>query len=1249
MIENFDDRKLVTDFQLAKKIHKASAKSRRVFTIPHSFSPAGVSLIALSLAACGGNDETPYSQSDKDELDSEITTYEIAIYGAGGPAVGDEDLTAPVAGYRDEYERLIEIEKQYENITAALDVKLTSGIDNVIGSRSGDKIAGFFGTNATLSSSDLVIDTNPGDGDVLTLTGSTFQTRLDTSLASIMVEEIHVFFDTLANASIDASGVTSASAFNIENIRENSAAGLSLTNLSNGSVINVSDFNSVTAIGDENANISIIALKATGAINTTVSGEGQSLINAPLAQTITTMSETGDATVFADAATVFYAQSTSGSINLLSKVNAYTRAISTFEGNVTVNTPLADRVLATTTGEGSVSVIAEGDSGITVAGGSIAVMLENFDETKKATIKATGTSNSTGVDDVLSIVSGDDFTVQNKSGDPIDVISINPTKEITATFEESAASTYTGNASVTLQGDHSVFNSATITGSKVVITAMDADTDLSKTFGPVDLNATSIQNGGGASILLLNENAQLILSADQTNGLEINADDDLANENLSGTLNLTLAVDQSGTIVVDESNTTRDGFDRINIKAQGDQDTPFHLVSSPQTKVTLSGAYNFTLDDNSIADEFDASGLSGDSLGLSGILIASQTPNLLKIYGGSGNDKITSADTSSTADVSGGPGDDIITISANYAGIVDGGIGVDTLNISSVVDLSSATLTNFEFIDLKANNTILPANSISGQTISISSTGGAAVLSFDKIHLTLNLSNLSFLDPNVSIIVNFETNKDSDLPGNAPLVFTGTSANEFITGHRGNDNLTGGEGSDYISGGAGADIINLIETTSASDTVVINAVVGTSGDSGRNPVSGNGNDTGDDTITGFAISTDVLKIVANDVSGFAHGSDTTIGTAGGVDDGTAASFLATVGLIELNQSVDNSWNDAGDIAITFSAVTGTFNETNFEAALQYDLTLTNAGGSVTTGDKNDTITGGGGADTITGGAGADAIDGGAGADVFLIAAAADHAVGETIVGGANADTIRFTSATANETLTLLAGVTDADNEITVEISDAAGVNTGTTALNVNADALADTLAVTLIGNDGDNVLVGNAIADTITGGGGADTINGGAGADTISLGTADAATDLVDIVGINAVADGDTIYEFATTSDELALTNTAGVVDGTDAGALVNVAGLAGLTIDDIIADTEANLALNTVGALGGGGAEDQSAVFLNGGYAFATDTGELYYDPDGDFSADAVLVATLYSTSIGGADTAVLAVAGDFQFGVPG
>ena len=67
-------------------------------------------------------------------------------------------------------------------------------------------------------------------------------------------------------------------------------------------------------------------------------------------------------------------------------------------------------------------------------------------------------------------------------------------------------------------------------------------------------------------------------------------------------------------------------------------------------------------------------------------------------------------------------------------------------------------------------------------------------------------------------------------------------------------------------------------------------------------VGGNGNDTGQDTITGFDLSADTLRIVGTDVIGFVHGTDTAIGTAGGTNDGTVASFTALTGLVrELDQ------------------------------------------------------------------------------------------------------------------------------------------------------------------------------------------------------------------------------------------------------------------------------------------------------------------------------------------------------------
>ena len=161
----------------------------------------------------------------------------------------------------------------------------------------------------------------------------------------------------------------------------------------------------------------------------------------------------------------------------------------------------------------------------------------------------------------------------------------------------------------------------------------------------------------------------------------------------------------------------------------------------------------------------------------------------------------------------------------------------------------------------------------------------------------------------------------------------------------------------------------MINSGAGNDVIIENAVVGTSSDSGRVIVAGNANDTGQDTFANFDLTNDTLRIVATNVSNFVHGTDTAVGTAGGADDGTASSFLATVGLVDLNHN--GNFGDPGDIVVTFNSPIGTFNEANFEARLQYILTGTSGADTITTGAGDDTITGGAGADTMTGGAGAD--------------------------------------------------------------------------------------------------------------------------------------------------------------------------------------------------------------------------------------------------------------------------------------
>ena len=145
----------------------------------------------------------------------------------------------------------------------------------------------------------------------------------------------------------------------------------------------------------------------------------------------------------------------------------------------------------------------------------------------------------------------------------------------------------------------------------------------------------------------------------------------------------------------------------------------------------------------------------------------------------------------------------------------------------------------------------------------------------------------------------------------------------------------------------------------------------------------------------------------------------------------------------------------------------------------------------------DLLTGGPGDDTLMGGMGVDTLQGGPGDDLFMIGSTLVFPVGESIDGGADTDTLRYTGAEAT-TLRLTNLVTNIER---VEIANVAGSTAGTAAINVNAAAVANGL--TLIGNNGANVLTGTSQADTLTGNGGNDKLRGGLGNDTYRINPGD--------------------------------------------------------------------------------------------------------------------------------------------------
>ena len=246
-------------------------------------------------------------------------------------------------------------------------------------------------------------------------------------------------------------------------------------------------------------------------------------------------------------------------------------------------------------------------------------------------------------------------------------------------------------------------------------------------------------------------------------------------------------------------------------------------------------------------------------------------------------------------------------------------------------------------------------------------------------------------------------------------------------------------------------------------------------------ITGNG-------ITGANIASLAAKVVGVYVSGGSGGSVTGNGilftdVGVGIYDNITPNGIA----VSDNNIVGLDFTDPSAAGIDFQPTAALVVNYTIDGSNAPDILLGAAGA--------DTLNGFSNPDLIEGRGGADTLNGGGGDDVFIIASSADHPVGETIDGGGNTDTIRFTSTTVGDTLTLRAGVI---NIFEVEISDNAGLNTGTVALNLDVSAVVGNIRLT--GNDGDNVLTGNLYENTINGGDGADTIDGGFGADSINAG-----------------------------------------------------------------------------------------------------------------------------------------------------
>jgi Ca2+-binding RTX toxin-like protein len=516
--------------------------------------------------------------------------------------------------------------------------------------------------------------------------------------------------------------------------------------------------------------------------------------------------------------------------------------------------------------------------------------------------------------------------------------------------------------------------------------------------------------------------------------------------------------------------------------------------------------------DLSLGDQVALIGGAADGLVQTGFenVDASGIGSTLNANGNGGANLITGSDGADT--IAGGAGNDILEGGAGND-TLDGGAGNDTLIGGAGSDTMTGGIGNNVFVVAGAADF--------GDSESI--VGGSGMADVIRFAGTTNGEEL-VLDADVTQVEQVVMVGTASLQVNAAgvgneLTITGNASANELTGTVYSDTLRGGAGNDtyhdVVPGGIpGADLIveapNMgTDTVRTSFTYTLGANLENLVLLGSEDIDGFGN-TLNNVITGNGSANLLGGGAGNDTLAGGGGQDTLNGDAGNdrlvvsvttgevvaADGGAGADTLALHGsasgavMVDLGAGASDQVSFAGDEGV----------QSNFEHVDASGLTagsILNAQGSglanlLTGSNDGDTLDGGGNNDTLVGGAGGDNLQGGGGNDLFLIGSG-EHEDLETVNGGSGFDIIRFTS-TIEGALALSSNVQLIEQ---VVIGSAAGATIGITALDVDASAVGGELGLTIIGNNGANVITGTDQNDTLNGNGGDDSLVGGLGNDSL--------------------------------------------------------------------------------------------------------------------------------------------------------
>jgi hypothetical protein len=732
---------------------------------------------------------------------------------------------------------------------------LTTAGDTVNGTAGNDTITG---TGTTYTTGDLIVDASSADADVMTVT-FTGDSEAVPTIAGI--ETMNFNLDAVATAAtggipgdtaltfgMDLNGINGGNVVMGVTKSPSTVTGYAVENVSDGTTVSSAlTATRVSAEADADITLNLTAattnlltaqtgtadnltVVATGSGILTVSDadaeEAISLTNAGGGVTVTDLSaatdtlsslviSAGGAVTIADSNNIgpVTVTTTSGNITVggTDFDASTTVSLTTAAGDITANADDAVTSLtASATGDGgAVSAAADGDITINSAALAETITLTATGGIVLTTSEAAGTLVLTageastlgqGVSDVETITIASNSTAAT----PVTFTSLDGNGTSNGTLDglvEMDTLNFSGSNSVTflMPGDDLVLlaaedTGATDTAAPLVIsdTAMTGGTsrfEIDVSAGANALNTRSMVVDQIALSYTVNAGESFLIASGQNFVIAADTGADIAATApavAGNTMTITLEDDAVATSANDIAGITLTNVGTLNIASNDAANSTAGGVVMGAVNVGTANAVNLT--------------------GSADITLASATAATFNASAYTGALVVSDINQGGVAAFTGGSGADRFISTADEDFSVDGGGGLDTLQLDGSRDYSDNTVTiaNIETIDIRDSGSTLAGSVMNGSTALIAGDGGAdtlVILATTSTGETIDISNTA-----TTGVVTL-----TGLAGADSLTGSATTATTF----------TGAAGSDAIVGGSGVDTVNVLLEAAAADGITL--------------------------------------------------------------------------------------------------------------------------------------------------------------------------------------------------------------------------------------------------------------------------------------------------------------------------------------------------------------------------------------------------------------------------------------------